>query len=109
MSEEFTSGTIASPGIRIGRARVLSRRNPDIPRYFINTWNINNEISRFEEAVHSTKSDIETIQRQVAITLSSEMSDIFATHVMILEDPLLVEKGQGHNQKRTKKRGMGHQ
>ncbi len=94
MSEEFTSGTIASPGIRIGRARVLSRRNPDIPRYFINTWNINNEISRFEEAVHSTKSDIETIQRQVAITLSSEMSDIFATHVMILEDPLLVEKAK---------------
>ncbi len=94
MSKKFTSGTIASPGIRIGKAYVYQGHKIIIPKYRISEDEIVFEVDRFEQAFEKTKQEIFGIQQQIAGSLSREMSDIFMSHIMVLEDPAIVEKAR---------------
>ncbi len=92
MSKKITTCTIASPGINIGKAYVYRDHRVIIPRYTIKEENVNAEIKRLEEAVEQTKKEITGIQAQIATNLTTEMSDIFTSHLMVLEDPLIIDK-----------------
>ncbi len=94
MSNIITQGTIASPGIKIGKAYVFKDNKIIIPKYIIKEREIPSEICRLEKAVAKTKKEIKEIQEQIANSLSSDMSDIFTSHLMVLEDPLVIEKAQ---------------
>ncbi|TFH40398.1 MAG: phosphoenolpyruvate--protein phosphotransferase, partial [Chrysiogenales bacterium] len=94
MSLVITKGTIASPGIRIGKAYVHHGETIIIPRYAIPETEVDREIERFERAVVETKNELEAIQDQIAASLSKEMADIFTSHIMVLEDPLVVKKAR---------------
>ena len=92
MSKKLSSCTIASPGINIGKAYVYRDNRVIIPRYTIKEDRVEAEIKRFEEAVEQTKKDISELQAQIAATLTAEMSDIFTSHLLVLEDPLVIDK-----------------
>ncbi|HOS41184.1 MAG TPA: phosphoenolpyruvate--protein phosphotransferase, partial [Spirochaetota bacterium] len=85
-------GTVASPGIRIGRAYVYQTSKVYIPKYDITVDQIDAEIIRFEDAIRKTKEEIKSIQGQIATSLSKDMADIFSSHIMMLEDPQIYEK-----------------
>jgi phosphoenolpyruvate-protein phosphotransferase (PTS system enzyme I) len=91
MSITVEKGIIASPGIRIGKAYVYHGAKIIIPKYLIHENDITFEIARFEKAVEQTKNDLKAIQEQIARSLSRDMADIFTSHIMVLEDPLVVE------------------
>ena len=85
-------GIIASPGIKIGKAYIYKSAEVIIPKYNIVPQDVDKEILRFETALNRTKEEIKAIQEQIAGNLSKDMSDIFTSHLMILEDPLVDEK-----------------
>ncbi len=94
MSTGIIKGTIASPGIKIGKAFVFKSDNFVIPRIKLKDNLVKDEVKRFNEAVTQTKGEIKKIKDQIEIGLSKEMGDIFSSHLMVLEDPLIVEKAR---------------
>jgi phosphotransferase system enzyme I (PtsI) len=92
MSNIINSGIIASPGIRIGKAYVYKGDKIIIPKYMIKDEEIESELDRLNIALDKTKKEITEIQEQIAISLSDDMADIFTSHLMVLEDPLISDK-----------------
>ncbi len=90
---EFT-GIIASPGIRIGRAYIYKTTDIIIPKYSIDESDVESEIVRVRESLKRTKEDITAIQEQISHSLSRDMADIFTSHLMVLDDPLIIQKTQ---------------
>jgi len=94
VSLKIEKGVIASPGIKIGRAYVHQGDKILIPKYKINDDEIDSELARFEDALEKTKEQIKGIQEQIARSLSKDMSDIFTSHLMVLEDPMIDQKAR---------------
>ena len=94
MSTKITKGVIASHGIRIGRALVYQGEKIFIPKYYIKEEEVNLELKRFHEAIDKTKLEITAIQHQIEENISKDMADIFASHIMMLEDPTIIEKAR---------------
>ncbi len=94
MSEKI-SGIVASPGIRIGKAYVYKTSEAIIPKYSIREEDIEAEIDRYIKSLDTTKNEIKAIQEQIARSLSKDMADIFTSHLMVLEDPIVTEKAIG--------------
>ena len=92
MSTSLIKGTIASPGIKIGKAFVIEGNKIIIPKYHIREDEVQEELDRFEQGFEKTREEIIAIQKQIANSLSNDMSDIFMSHLMMLEDPMIVEK-----------------
>ncbi|MFH0974622.1 MAG: phosphoenolpyruvate--protein phosphotransferase [Spirochaetota bacterium] len=87
-------GTSASPGIKIGKAYIYMGSNIIIPKYKINKNDVEKEIERFNAALEKTKTQINEIQIQIAGYLSKDLANIFSTHLMVLEDPLIAEQAR---------------
>ncbi len=88
MSQKIT-GVKASAGIAIGKAFLLT--TPDLQ---INTVAIEdpaNEIQRFQEALARAKNDLEGIVLRVEREMGTDHADIFKAHLLVLEDPELVD------------------
>ena len=92
MADRIITGIIASPGIRIGIAYLYKGAKLVIPKYTIAETEISSEIARFTAAREKTKNEIKAIQAQTAQNVSSDMADIFATHIMALEDPVVYKR-----------------
>ncbi|MBN2401579.1 MAG: phosphoenolpyruvate--protein phosphotransferase [Spirochaetes bacterium] len=87
-------GISASPGIKIGKAHLYLGSNIVIPRYKINKNDIERELARFDAALEKTKKEINGIQQQIADSLSKDLANIFSSHLMVLEDPLIAEQAR---------------
>ncbi|GEC92097.1 phosphoenolpyruvate--protein phosphotransferase [Brevibacillus brevis] len=88
MSQKIT-GVKASAGIAIGKAFLLT--TPDLQ---INTVAIEDpasEIQRFQEALARAKNDLEDIVLRVEREMGTDHADIFKAHLLVLEDPELVD------------------
>lgn len=88
------TGTVASPGIVMGKAYIYRGTSFIIPKYKIEDDYIDSELSRFAIALHKTKNDIKEIEQQIEKNLSKEMASIFSSHIMVLEDPQISEKAK---------------
>lgn len=87
------SGIPVSEGVAIGTAYVLAPPGTTIPIYRINTDDdVDNEIKRFREAVDASINQIKSIFITVEQTLDSTHANIFKSHTMILQDPLLIDE-----------------
>ena len=94
MSKRIKKGIIASPGIRIGKALVFHGDEVKIPKYHIDETRLNDELTRFDEAVTKTKNEILEIQDQIVNDSFSDLAEIFSTHLMALEDPIFIERAR---------------
>lgn len=94
MSRTITRGIIASPGIRLGHAFIYKGSKIIIPKYKLRDDLIDSELERFDQALEKTKKEIQSIQTQIASSLSKEMSDIFTSHLMVLDDPMFDEQAR---------------
>jgi phosphoenolpyruvate-protein phosphotransferase (PTS system enzyme I) len=92
MSDRIIKGIVASPGIRIGKAYIYKGAMVVIPKYAILESETDNEVARLDAAREKTKNEIKGIQSQMAQNLSADMADIFASHVMALEDPVVQQR-----------------
>ena len=78
-------GIAASPGISIAKAFRL--QDPDLT--VVQSWvsNPGEEIIRFEKALEKSKKELKVIQDYAAKELGKDKADIFAAHLLILDDP----------------------
>ena len=89
------SGLAASPGVVIGEVfRIYDR--VDIPRHSIPSNGVPTEVQRFLHAVERVKKDLRAIRERLHLDAHRDGADIFHAHIMMLEDPTMVERIRSH-------------
>ncbi len=94
MSKRIKKGIVASPGIKIGKAFVFHGNEVKIPMYEISSDKIDEELTRFEDALAKTKNEIIEIQNKIANEEFKDLAEIFSTHLMALEDPIFTGRAR---------------
>src|SRR5256714_2862984 len=91
--EKIIRGIPVSRGVCRGKILVLGRSHEDrIPRHPIAEANLPNEVQRLEQALIETRRQILDVQRQVNRALGPDDATIFDAHLLVLEDPTLIEE-----------------
>jgi len=84
-------GVPVSPGVAIGEAFVLESEVLAVPTYRISESKVPQEVKKFFDAILKTKQELRKIQNRVAEDLGGTYPEIFAAHLLFLDDPILVE------------------
>ncbi len=84
-------GTGVSSGIAIGKAHVLQREIPDVPRYTVAKDQIETEIERFTRAVDIARAQLSSIRARIPANAPLEATSFLDTHLLILADPMISE------------------
>lgn len=81
-------GVPASPGIVIGKALVLSKKQVQIPKRTVE--NPAAEINRFHQALEQAKTRVDDLISSANAQQQPQTAEIFGAHLLILEDPELL-------------------
>lgn len=71
---------------------MLNPKEDTVPHYTIADEELDNEVKRLEQGLGDTRREIMEVQRQVAETLGVKDASIFDAHLLVLEDPTLIEE-----------------
>ena len=82
---QVIKGTIASEGIAIAPVKIL--KSVDLSFERVNITDVQEELSRFAEAIYKAKTDIEKIRNNTVENIDEEKAAIFDAHLLFLEDP----------------------
>ncbi|RME87821.1 MAG: phosphoenolpyruvate--protein phosphotransferase [Planctomycetota bacterium] len=89
---QIKKGIPVSPGYKVRKALLLEDEEYLIGKRFLPDPSlVNQEIARFEEAVQSSKEEIEALKKEASLYLSKESLQIFSVHQMLLSDPKIYE------------------
>ncbi len=83
-------GTNASPGIALGKALILEHKELKIESK--NISNILQEEQKFKDAIERSRKELTEIKNIALKELGEEKAKIFEAHLMVLEDPELVDR-----------------
>ena len=85
------TGIAVSPGIVIGKARLVDRsKQKIIYQYLINDNEIQREVKRFKKALELTKEQILSLKKRMSDSIK-EHSFILDTHLMIVDDNMIAK------------------
>ena len=91
--ERIFRGIPVSPGVCRGRLLVLDKpQDPGIHERHIDTSELACQVNRLEQAIVDTRREILNVQRQVTEGLGAQDASIFDAHLLVLEDPTLIEE-----------------
>ncbi len=90
-AERVYKGVGVSAGICHGKIIVLTKAEVSIPQYDVAEGQLSLQVQRFEAALVLTRQQILEVQRQVSTALDAKDASIFDAHLLVLEDPTLVE------------------
>ncbi|MBN2506569.1 MAG: phosphoenolpyruvate--protein phosphotransferase [Verrucomicrobia bacterium] len=91
--ERVLRGLPVSPGVCRGRLLVLCPpQDTVVPRLQLEPEELPGQIQRFEHALVETRRQIHEIQRHVSETLGVKDASIFEAHMLVLEDPILLDE-----------------
>jgi len=91
--ERLFRGIPVSSGVSRGKILVLRRPQEDtIPKQNVCEAELAHEVHRLEQALIDTRHEILQVQRQVSEGLGAEDASIFDAHLLVLEDPTLIEE-----------------
>jgi len=85
-------GIGVSPGIAIGRAVIIEKREASVYRVPIRDEEIAGEVSRFETALRKTHDQLLELKHKVSRSMGDEYAQIFEAHAMIVSDPSFNDK-----------------
>jgi phosphotransferase system enzyme I (PtsI) len=86
------TGVAASPGIAVGRLKVVDRQRLSVSEYAIHAQEVAAEIARLKHAIAATRVGLESLKTDLEETTGDEHLFILDTHLLILADErLLVE------------------
>jgi phosphotransferase system enzyme I (PtsI) len=91
-SQIVLTGIDASPGIAIGEAYVVDRRDLAIPEYEIAREDVEREVERFRGALERSREQLLKVKNRIAEVEGLDHLFIIDTHLMILEDVMIVEE-----------------
>ena len=89
MSERVLSGAPASPGLAIGRARVLSHPSEDTARDPLPTGEAEAEAERASDALRQAATELERIAAQLREQGREDDAEIVETGALMAADPML--------------------
>lgn len=90
-SREFT-GIAASPGVAIGHAFVYDEANFWVEEKDISLDEVEHEKNRLKNAIEEVIKDIKALKYQLEQKIGKEEASIFDPHIMLLEDPAVIEE-----------------
>src|ERR1043166_2109071 len=91
--ERIIRGIPVSPGVSRGKILVLGKSHEDkLPKHHLPEERLQHEVQRLEHALIETRHQILEVQRQVTSALGAEDATIFDAHLLVLEDPTLIEE-----------------
>ena len=85
-------GIGVSPGIAIGRAVIVERREASVFRVPIREEEVESEVRRFLESLEKTKEELLELKQKVSRSMGDEYASIFEAHAMIVRDPSFADK-----------------
>lgn len=85
-------GIGVSPGIAIGRARVLERRFSHVPKIDLPPERAENEVGRLEAAVEKVREQLRSIEERAGRELGSGIAQIIDAQRLMLEDASFLNK-----------------
>jgi phosphotransferase system enzyme I (PtsI) len=91
--EKILRGIPVSPGIARGRTFVLAQASVSgITRQELAEHEVPHQLKRLEQALVDTRHEIQEVQRLVNQGLGAEHASIFEAHMMVLDDPTLLDE-----------------
>ena len=90
--EKFFRGIPVSPGVCRGKILVLRKKEPCVSERRIAEDEVAHEVHRLEQALLSTRQEILEVQRQVSEGIGAKDATIFDAHLLVLEDPTLIDE-----------------
>jgi phosphoenolpyruvate-protein phosphotransferase (PTS system enzyme I) len=90
--EQILRGIPVSSGIARGKVLILGRGQENVPHRAIDQVEAPAEIGRFEHALVQTRQQIQEIQHRVSAAMGAQDASIFEAHLLVLEDPMLIEE-----------------
>ena len=85
-------GIAVSAGVCRGKILVLDRPRDVIPQRILSEEEIPAEIKRLESALVQTRHQVNVVQRQIRESVAADQASIFDAHLLVLEDPALIEE-----------------
>ncbi len=85
-------GIAVSPGIQIAKLYIHDPAQTTIPSHFIRRAEIEPEKRRLVEAIELARHNLVELREKVRQTLDEAHASIFDPQLMLLEDPLLIER-----------------
>ncbi len=76
-------------GIAIGRPFFFTLIDDEVPEFSISSKEINEEISRYQEAVSRSRQDVKRLQKKLKKEKIMEGAAILDAHLQMMKDPLL--------------------
>ena len=90
--EKIFRGIPVSSGVCRGKILVLDKPRQAAPRRDLSEAEVAEEISRLERALLQTRKQVRDVQRKVVENVGAEQGGIFDAHLLVLEDPVLIEE-----------------
>lgn len=91
--ERTYRGIPVSPGICRAKVFVLGRAERQAPpRVELPPSELAHQVSRLEQALRQTREQIQVVQRRLAEGLGSGEASIFEAHLLLLQDPMILEE-----------------
>ena len=84
---EIIKGISASPGIYIGKVFLYYEENLNIPKYEITEKDVQNEHSRFLEAIEKARNELEAIKEKAYLQMGDKELLMLDSHILMLSDP----------------------
>lgn len=92
LGEIVLKGIPVSTGVCQGKILVIGNVQQKIECHKIPSTNVANELRRLQEAIIKTRNQIEQMQEKVRREMGNTNASIFDAHLLMLEDPLLLEE-----------------
>ncbi|MHB1392197.1 MAG: phosphoenolpyruvate--protein phosphotransferase [Clostridia bacterium] len=85
-------GLAVSPGIGIGKAYIIREPSIAIDKSSINPEKVQGELERLSSALEFSKNQLDAIYQSAVKRDEKAKAEILEAHIMMLEDPMLVEQ-----------------
>ncbi len=90
--ERVYQGVPVSGGVAHGRVIVLGQSARNILRRELPEADVDAELARLQSALTQTRRDLLDVQRQVEEALGRQEASVFDAHLLVLEDPMLLDE-----------------
>lgn len=91
MGEATFRGIPVSAGVCVGKILVLGQPRALITRQAISEADVPRQLERLEQGLLATRQQLHDIQQQVTQAMGAKDASIFEAHVLVLDDPTLLE------------------
>lgn len=89
--ETIFRGIPVSTGVCVGKVLLLGQQRAQITRQEIPEADVPRQLERLEQGLLATRQQLHEIQQQVMQAMGAKDASIFEAHVLVLDDPTLLE------------------